>query len=138
MGLCRSVTARNCFVNGFGRNDREQIGWEYFPGARNAREHAFQQRSDTGQLPSADDQVPERLKFFPACGIEEVFGLVLKRAMMQRGARNGSPPIKLTIRPVVPSFQGLGLELRGPIDDMSSVIVIPVSCQHASFTLPAR
>ena len=53
--------------------------------------------------------------------------------MMQRGARNGSPAIKLTICPVVPPFQGLGLELRGPIDDMSGVVEIPVSRQHASF-----
>ena len=87
MGQCRSGTARNCLVYGFGRNDREQIGsglgWGYFPGARNARKHAFQQRSDTGQLPSADEQVPERLEFLPSRSIEEVFGLVLERAMMQ-------------------------------------------------------
>src|SRR5438034_9341752 len=57
-------TARNCLVYGFGRNDREQIGsglgWGYFPGARNARKPAFQQRSDTGQLPRADEEGPER------------------------------------------------------------------------------
>src|SRR5882724_3958925 len=138
LGQRRSVTARNCLVYGFGRKDRKDIGnglgWAYFPGARNARKHAFQQRSDGGELPSADDQVPERLEFFPACGIEEVLGLVLERAMMQRGARDGSPPVKLTIRPVVPRLQGFGLKLRRPIDDMSSVVKIPVSRQHAPLT----
>src|SRR6266700_6493108 len=137
MGRCRSVMARNCLVDGFGRDDREHIGnslgWAYFPGVRDARKNAFQQRSDTGELPSADDQIPKRFEFLPSRSVEEVFGLMLERAMMQRGARDRSPPIKLTIRPVVPVLQGLGLESRRTIDDVSGVVEIPVSRQHASF-----
>src|SRR5213592_2112944 len=114
MGQSRSGTARNCFVYGFGRNDREQIGnglgWEYFPGARNPRKHASQQRRDAGELPGPDHQIPKRFEFLPSRSIEEVFGLVLERAMMQRGARNGSPPIELAIGPVVTRFQGVRLE----------------------------
>src|SRR5437773_9589286 len=137
MGQCRSGTTRNCLVYGFGRNDWQQIGnglgWEYFPGARNARKHAFQQRRHAGELPGPDHEIPKRFEFLPSRSIEEVFGLVLERAMMQRGARNGSPPVKLTICPVIPSFQGLGLELCRPADDMSRVVKIPISRQHASF-----
>src|SRR6266567_6639678 len=137
MRQCRSGTTRNCLVYGFGRNDREQIGnglgWGYFPGARNARKHAFQQRRHAGELTGPDHQIPKRFEFLPSRSVEEVFGLMLERAMMQRGARDGSPPIELTIRPVVPVLQGLGLESRWTIDDVSGVVEIPVSRQHASF-----
>src|SRR3954464_12675428 len=86
------------------------------------------------ELACSDHQVPQRLKFLPSRSIEEVLGLVLERAMMQRGTRNGSPSIKLTIGPVVSGFQNLGLELRRPINDMSGVVEIPVARQHTSFT----
>src|SRR5260370_42424729 len=58
--------------------------------------------------------------------------------MMEGGTGNRSPSVKLLIRPIVSPLQGLRPQFGGLIDDVSRIVKIPISRQHASLPHHAR
>src|SRR5262249_52299573 len=99
------------------------------PCPRDPRQHTFQEGRDPVELPRPDEHVPKRLEFLPAGSVEEVFNLVLQRAVMQRSPGDRWPSIKLAIRPVVPGLERRRRKVCRPVDDVPCVIKIPVVCQ---------
>jgi hypothetical protein len=46
------------------------------------RMHTFNQRSDSSELPSTNQEIPNWLEFLPSRSIEEVFSPMFQSAMM--------------------------------------------------------
>jgi len=101
---------------------------------RYSREHGLQQWGHAGEFPGSNHQIPQRLEFLPARCIEKVLGLVLERSMLQGCMRDGTPAIKLTVGPIVSSFQCFWLELRRFVDNVPGVVMCPIARQHSPFT----
>src|SRR6185312_5394081 len=95
--------------------------------ARQGGEDGFEERGHVAELAEADDGVPEGFEAFPAGGVEEVLGLVLERAVAERGAGDGAPGVEIPIGAPVASLELFSREAGGAVDDVTGVVEVPVA-----------